>query len=97
MFDIEPRNVADIISCSVCWPSGGDFIKEIGRTCLNANESNLSYVVLKAYSKHSEASKMDCFTKIGVGFSQDSILDIWQSSGYAFRLRIPKTVLLSLL
>ena len=32
MFDIEPRNVADIISCSVC-PSGGDFIKEI-KWCL---------------------------------------------------------------
>ena len=31
MFDIEPRNVADIISCSVCCPSGGDFIKEILR------------------------------------------------------------------
>ena len=29
MFDIEPKNVADIISCSVCYPSGGDFIKEI--------------------------------------------------------------------
>ena len=31
MFDIETRNVADIISCSVCWPSGGDFFKEIVR------------------------------------------------------------------
>ena len=31
MFDIEPTNVADIISCSVCCPSGGDFIKEILR------------------------------------------------------------------
>ena len=31
MFDIEPRNVVDIISCSVCCPSGGDFIKEILR------------------------------------------------------------------
>ena len=31
MFDIEPRNAADIISCSVCCPSGGDFIKEILR------------------------------------------------------------------
>ena len=31
MFDIEPRNVADIISCSVCCPNGGDFIKEILR------------------------------------------------------------------
>ena len=31
MFDIEPRNVADIISCSVCCPSGRDFIKEILR------------------------------------------------------------------
>ena len=31
MFDIEPRNVADIISCSVCCPSGGDFIKKILR------------------------------------------------------------------
>ena len=31
MFDSEPRNVADIISCSVCCPSGGDFIKEILR------------------------------------------------------------------
>ena len=29
MFDIEPRNVAVIISCSVCCPNGGDFIKEI--------------------------------------------------------------------
>ena len=24
MFDIEPRNLVDIISCSVCIPSGGD-------------------------------------------------------------------------
>ena len=31
MFDIEPRNVVDIISCSVCCPSGGDFIKEVLR------------------------------------------------------------------
>ena len=31
MFDIEPRNVADVISCSVCCPSGKDFIKEILR------------------------------------------------------------------
>ena len=31
MFDIEPRNVDDIISGSVCCPSGGDFIKEILR------------------------------------------------------------------
>ena len=31
MFDTEPRNVADIISCSVCCPSGRDFIKEILR------------------------------------------------------------------
>ena len=31
MFDIEPRNVADIISCSVCCPSGRDFIREILR------------------------------------------------------------------
>ena len=26
MFDIEPRNVADIISCFVCCPSDEDFI-----------------------------------------------------------------------
>ena len=31
MFDIDPRNVADIISCSVCCPSGGNFIKEVLR------------------------------------------------------------------
>ena len=31
MFNIEPRNVADIISCSVYSPSGRDFIKEILR------------------------------------------------------------------
>ena len=31
MFDIEPRNVANIISWSVCCPSGGDFIKEVLR------------------------------------------------------------------
>ena len=31
MFDIEPRNVVDIISCSICCPSGGDFIKQILR------------------------------------------------------------------
>ena len=31
MFDIEPRNVTDIISYSVCYPAGGDFIKEILR------------------------------------------------------------------
>ena len=28
MFDIELRNVVDIISCSICFPSGGDFIKQ---------------------------------------------------------------------
>ena len=27
-------NVADIISCSGCWPSGGDFIKEILRVLI---------------------------------------------------------------
>ena len=31
MFNIEPRNVTNIISFSVCCPSGGDFIKEILR------------------------------------------------------------------
>ena len=31
MFDIEPRNVANIISCSVCCPTVGDFIKEVLR------------------------------------------------------------------
>ena len=31
MFDIEPRNVVNIISCSICCPSGGDFIKQILR------------------------------------------------------------------
>ena len=31
MFDIEPTNAADIISCSVCSPNGRDFIKEILR------------------------------------------------------------------
>ena len=31
MFDIEPRNVADIICCSVYCPSRGNFIKEILR------------------------------------------------------------------
>ena len=31
IFDIEPRNVVDIISCSICCPSGGDFIKQILR------------------------------------------------------------------
>ena len=31
MLDSEPRNVADIISCSVCCPSGGNFIKEVLR------------------------------------------------------------------
>ena len=29
MSDIEPRNVVDIISCSICCPSGGDIIKQI--------------------------------------------------------------------
>ena len=29
MFDIEPRNVVDITSCSVWCPSDEDFIKEI--------------------------------------------------------------------
>ena len=29
MFKIEPRNVVHIISCSICSPSGGDFIKQI--------------------------------------------------------------------
>ena len=29
MFDIEPRNVADIISCSISYLSGGDFIKQM--------------------------------------------------------------------
>ena len=31
MCDIEPRNVADITPCTICCPSGGDFIKEILR------------------------------------------------------------------
>ena len=26
MFDIESKNVVDIISCSICCPSGGSFI-----------------------------------------------------------------------
>ena len=30
-FDIVPRNVVDVISCSTCCPSGGDFIKQILR------------------------------------------------------------------
>ena len=46
MFDIEPRNVADIISCSVCCPSGGDFIKEIRR--------GLSFSYLKKIGKFSK-------------------------------------------
>ena len=29
MFDIESRSVVDIISCSICCPSGTDFIKQI--------------------------------------------------------------------
>ena len=31
MFDIVPRNVVSIISCSICCPSRGDFIKQILR------------------------------------------------------------------
>ena len=31
MFGIELRNVVDIISCSICCPNGGDFIKQILR------------------------------------------------------------------
>ena len=31
MFDIEPRNIVDIIFCSVYCPNGGDIIKEILR------------------------------------------------------------------
>ena len=31
MFDIVPRNIVDIISCSICCPSGEDFIKQILR------------------------------------------------------------------
>ena len=46
IFDIEPRNVADIISCSVCCPSGGDFIKEIRR--------GLSFSYLKKIGKFSK-------------------------------------------
>ena len=30
-YDIEQRNVVDIISCSICCPIGGDFIKQIFR------------------------------------------------------------------
>ena len=37
--DIEPRYIVNIISCSVCCPSGGDFIKEILR--------RLIFVILK--------------------------------------------------
>ena len=44
MFDVEPRNVADIISCSLCCPSGGDFIKEILR--------ELIFSYLKKIAKH---------------------------------------------
>ena len=39
MSDIEPRNVADISSCSVCYPSGGDVIKEILRGALHCIDS----------------------------------------------------------
>ena len=46
MFDIEPRNVADIICCSVCCPSGGNFIKEILR--------GLIFSCLKKIAKFSE-------------------------------------------
>ena len=38
MFGIELRNVVDIISCSICCPNGGDFIKQILRGL------NLSYL-----------------------------------------------------
>ena len=31
MFDIEPGNVVDIISCSICCPSGVEFFKQILR------------------------------------------------------------------
>ena len=31
IFDIEPRNVVDIIYCSIFCPTGRDFIKEILR------------------------------------------------------------------
>ena len=31
MFDIQPKNVVDIISCSICCLSGVDLIKEILR------------------------------------------------------------------
>ena len=46
MFDIEHRIVADVISCSVCWTSGGDFIKEILR--------GLSFSYLKKIAKFSK-------------------------------------------
>ena len=49
MFDIEPRNVADIVSCSVCCPSGGNFIKEILRGLIFSN--------LKKIEKFSKGSK----------------------------------------
>ena len=31
MFEIKPRNFFNIISCLMCCPSDGDFIKEILR------------------------------------------------------------------
>ena len=43
MLEIEPRNVADILSCSVCCPSGEDFVKEI-----------LSELILKKVAKFSK-------------------------------------------
>ena len=41
MFEFEPRNVANIISCFVCCPSGGDFIREILRGLIDLRIPNL--------------------------------------------------------
>ena len=45
IFDIEPRNVVDIISCCICCPSGGNFIKQIVR--------GLIFIYLKEIAKFS--------------------------------------------
>ena len=47
MFDIVPRNVANIIHCSICYVSGEDFIKK--------NTKGLMFSYLKEVAKFSKS------------------------------------------
>ena len=51
MLESEPRNVVHIMSCSLCCPSGGDFIRQILR--------GLIFSYLKEIAKFSKLTPLD--------------------------------------